>query len=96
MVNMEIFISWSGDRSKVIAEALNGWIPKVIQRLAQHVWMSASDIDPGQRWNREVAEKLAGSTFGILCLTEENLNAPWILFEAGAIVCLSVPPQAGA
>jgi hypothetical protein len=82
---MEIFISWSGDRSKVIAEALNAWLPKVIQRLDRHCWMSASDIDPGKRWNPEVAEKLAKSTFGIICLTEENLNAPWILFEAGAI-----------
>jgi hypothetical protein len=81
---MNIFISWSKDRSKAIAAALNDWLPHVIQRSLKP-WMSASDIEPGQRWSQAVAEQLATSTVGIFCLTPENLNNPWILFEAGAI-----------
>jgi hypothetical protein len=54
---MDIFISWSKDRSKAIAAALNEWLPHVIQRSVKP-WMSASDIDPGQRRSHAVAQQL--------------------------------------
>lgn len=80
---MDIFISWSGNRSKVVAESLRDWLPKVIQRLKP--WISASDIDKGTRGLMEISEKLGSMNFGIICLTPENLSEPWILFEAGAL-----------
>jgi hypothetical protein len=33
----------------------------------------------------DVSKELATTRFGIICLTADNLNAPWILFEAGAL-----------
>jgi hypothetical protein len=33
----------------------------------------------------EIAEKLEVAAFGILCITGDNINAPWLLFEAGAL-----------
>jgi hypothetical protein len=80
---MRIFISWSGSRSLAIAEALRDWLPKVIQSLRP--WISASDIDKGSRWLKEISENLEATNFGIICLTPENISAPWILFEAGAL-----------
>lgn len=80
---MDNFISWSGDRSKIVAETLRDWLPSVIQRLKP--WMSASDIDKGARWLKEISEKLEVINAGIICLTPENLNEPWILFETGAL-----------
>ena len=80
---MEVFISWSGDRSKKIAELLKGWLPKVMQNL--NPWMSASDIYKGTRWLKEISEKLESVNYGIICLTPENLDEKWILFEAGAL-----------
>lgn len=80
---MKVFLSWSGHRSQLIAEALRDWFPKVIQ--AVKPWMSAVDIDRGARWSSDIAIELADTTFGVLCLTPENLNAPWIHFEAGAL-----------
>ena len=32
-----------------------------------------------------VAKGLETCNFGVLCITRENLNSPWILFEAGAL-----------
>jgi hypothetical protein len=47
--------------------------------------MSERDVGPGERWGTEVAEELAQSKFGIVCLTPDNLTEPWILFESGAL-----------
>src|SRR5438128_12519610 len=80
---MKLFISWSGNRSKSIADALRRWIPDVIQTVEP--WMSATDIEAGARWNREIDNQLRETQYGIICLTKENQTAPWILFEAGAI-----------
>ena len=80
---MKIFICWSQSRSKVMAEALRDWIPDVMQ--ACEPWISSEDIDPGARWSSDLAKQLDEIQFGIICLTSENLNAPWIHFEAGAI-----------
>jgi hypothetical protein len=80
---MKVFISWSGDRSKAIAEALYDWLPTIIQPLEP--WMSEHDIDKGTRGLPAIAQQLEETQFGIICLTHENLNAPWLLFEAGAL-----------
>lgn len=47
--------------------------------------MSSEDIDKGARWSTDIAKELENSTFGILCVTKENLEAPWLSFEAGAL-----------
>ena len=80
---MEVFISWSGERSHVIANGLREWLPRVIQLLKP--WISSADIERGTRWRSEVAGRLEESNVGIFCLTPENQSAPWMLFEAGAI-----------
>ncbi len=80
---MKIFISWSGERSKLLAEGLRSWLPGVIN--AAEPWLSSSDIEPGSRWGPELARQLEETKYGILCITAENLNAPWLLFEAGAL-----------
>ena len=80
---MKIFISWSGERSKEIASAFKEWIPAVIQ--AARPYFSPSDIDKGSRWSTEISKELESATVGLICLTKENLNAPWLMFEAGAL-----------
>ncbi|MBM3131156.1 MAG: toll/interleukin-1 receptor domain-containing protein, partial [Chloroflexi bacterium] len=80
---MNVFISWSGNRSREIARALHGWLPLVIN--AVRPWMSEASIEAGTRWGKVLAENLATTKIGIICLTPENLDAPWVLFEAGAL-----------
>jgi CxxC-x17-CxxC domain-containing protein len=79
---MLVFISWSGKRSKFVAEALETWLAQVIQ--AAEPWIS-QDIDKGLRWGAEIADRLESSKVGIICLTRSNLDARWIHFEAGAL-----------
>jgi MoaA/NifB/PqqE/SkfB family radical SAM enzyme len=42
-------------------------------------------IRPGDRWRQTLDSHLAIAGFAIVCVTQENLFAPWIHFEAGAI-----------
>lgn len=80
---MNVFLSWSGERSKAIAELLDTWLQCVIQ--AVDPWMSSKDIDRGSLWFSEINDQLQNTTIGIICLTQENKNKPWILFESGAL-----------
>jgi|HubBroStandDraft_2_1064218.scaffolds.fasta_scaffold12501_3 hypothetical protein len=86
-----VFISWSGERSKGAAEALREWLPIVLQ--AAKPWMSEADIEKGSRGLDEIGRALEAMKVGIICLTPENLAAEWILYEAGA---LSKTPDAKA
>jgi hypothetical protein len=78
-----VFISWSGERSKWAASSLRDWLPLVLQ--SARPWMSEEDIEKGSRGLDEVGRALEGMRIGIICLTPENLLAPWISFEAGAL-----------
>ena len=55
----------------------------VIQSLEPYV--SSEDIDIGARGLTNIAEELEHSSFGILCVTKDNIHAPWLIFEAGAL-----------
>lgn len=80
---LRVFISWSGDRSREAAQALRDWLPSVLQNVKPY--FTPDDIDKGARWAGEIRGELENSDFGVICLTRENLSAPWILFEAGAL-----------
>ena len=80
---MKVFISWSGDLSRELAEALRDWLPAVLQSVKP--FFTPNDIEKGARWGKDIALELQASALGIFCLTKENLTKPWIMFEAGAL-----------
>lgn len=80
---MRVFLSWSGQKSNQAAQILREWLPAVIQ--ATRPYFSPDDTAKGARWSSEVAAALQESKVGILCITSENLSAPWLMFEAGAL-----------
>jgi hypothetical protein len=80
---MKVFISWSGDRSKQLAEVIHWWLPNVLQFVKPY--FTPADMEKGTRWDNEISKELGQSQIGIIAMTEENLASPWIMFEAGAI-----------
>lgn len=80
---MKVFISWSGELSQSIAKELSEWLPSIIQSI--EVFYSPDDIKKGENWDSRLTNELQDSKYGIVCLTPENVLAPWIHFEAGAL-----------
>jgi TIR domain len=87
MDSVKVFISWAGEASRQVGEALHQWLPMLFEGVTP--WISAHDLDKGRQWQHEIMENLRTSRFGIVCLTPDNLTRPWMLFEAGAISTLS-------
>lgn len=81
--SMKVFISWSGTKSQEVAKVLKQWIPCVIQSVEPY--FSSADIDKGARWSTDIAKELQDASFGILCVTKDNLSSSWLNFEAGAL-----------
>lgn len=80
---MQIFISWSGNRSKKLAEAFSTWLPTVIQQAKPYF---SPEMEKGARWSEDIFQALTNAKLGVIFLTPENLSSRWIQFEAGALV----------
>ena len=81
---MKIFISQSGSLSKEVAIFLREELTNIIPDLATP-FVSDKDIQKGKLWRDELNKELIGTEVGIICLTKQNINSPWIHYEAGAI-----------
>jgi hypothetical protein len=83
IMSSKVFISWSGELSKKLAEELRIWLPAVLQFVKPY--FTPNDIEKGTSWSTSITAELSTSNIGILCLTKDNISEPWILFEAGAL-----------
>ncbi len=80
---MKVFISWSGEFSRRVAEILKKYLPLINHDVKP--FLSSRDISSGSRWPARLTDELKSTNFGILCITSQNINEPWLLFEAGAL-----------
>ena len=48
-------------------------------------FVSSEDIGKGQQWRTTLTGALAESQRGIICLTPDNFDKPWVLFESGVL-----------
>jgi hypothetical protein len=83
--HMGVFLCWSGEKSRShqIAKILYKRIPEILQ--TANTFLSSLDIAPGTEWMDELKQALNSNSFGILCITPENKDYPWLHFEAGAL-----------
>lgn len=86
-----IFISWAGDYSKAIAIALKSILEEEIFSNNLECFVSELDIASGSDWWDKIKDELCTCQYCIVCMTNENVRAPWIFYEAGAMVARDVP-----
>ncbi len=79
----KVFISWSGELSKQLGQAVGDWIQAALPFIEP--FFTPDSVEKGRKWLSEISTELENSDCGIICLTRENLKSPWILFEAGAL-----------
>jgi TIR domain-containing protein len=82
---MKIFLCWSEDRSKELAELLKNWLIKVCGIAEGDIFFSP-EIEKGTRWFDEVQRCLEGAEAAIICFTPENIQSSWMHFEAGVVL----------
>lgn len=82
MAKAKVFISWSGPASKGYAQLLKVWIETCLQNTEPFI---STEINKGSVWFSEIASQLEDACIGIVCLTNQNKEKPWVLFEAGAL-----------
>jgi hypothetical protein len=78
---MKVFISWSGQVSRQIAQAIYEWLPSALQNVKP--WFSG-EIEKGANWQADLFAELEDTKFSIVVLTPEALKSDWIMFETGA------------
>ena len=88
----KVFISWSGKNSKRIAVEIKEILEtKIFASTDLECFVSTVDIASGDDWWNKIKKELKKCKQGILCVTKENIKAPWIFYEAGAMVARDVP-----
>ncbi len=83
MASKNLFISWSGDLSKKVAQEFNDWIPSVIQAIKPYF---SPDMKKGIFWGPEINKQLSELKLGILIITPDNKDSTWIHYEAGGLI----------
>jgi hypothetical protein len=78
-----VFISWSGDQTRKVAEALRDGLRWSMQNAKP--WVSSQDIKLGDLWFGKLREKLDLKA-GVVLVTPDNHSKPWLTFEAGALL----------
>ncbi len=80
---LKVFISWSGQLAKDVAAVWRDLVKETFDSVEP--FMSEENIGAGERGLTKIANELAGTSFGIIVVTQENQNSPWLNYEAGAL-----------
>ena len=88
----KIFISWAGDNSKIIALKLKQVLEEqIFQGCDLQCFVSEVNIQAGDNWWSTINKEFRSCALGIAIVTKENIGAPWLYFEAGAIIARDKP-----
>jgi len=78
---MKLFIAYSGETAKRLAEEIRKWLPGMLPGLQPY--FAKTDIKKGSDWRDAIGKAATKAGATMLCLTQEGMNRPWINYEAG-------------
>ncbi len=91
---MNIFLSWSKPKSKEIAFEMKTFLEGLFRNQVT-IWMSTESISFGSMSMLDINRALKSSDICIALITEENVTAPWIMYETGAIASNNFSEKSG-
>jgi len=80
---MKIFLSWSKNKSKLLAEATKRFIEKLLGNSIEFFF--SPEMYKGTRVDNEIHENLLLCKKCLVCITSDNFKNPWLLYEAGVV-----------
>jgi hypothetical protein len=89
---MKVFVSWSGERGRLFAEAVCALLASTTGEARLEPWMSTR-IHHGKPWAIELLGQLAQCQACIVCLTADTVASRWLAFEAGAVLGAGANPD---
>jgi hypothetical protein len=99
---VKIFISWSGNSERAVAEALQSTLSELCAADVE-VFVSSRSISKGANGVAVIEASLDSSAFGIVLVSKKNQAAAWLNYEAGwlastldrpvATICLDLRPS---
>lgn len=78
----KIFVSWSSDRGRKLAEALK---ETILDDSELDPWVSSHNLDAGAPWFEEIERAANECEIAIGCITPGAGQRPWVNFEAGML-----------
>lgn len=79
-----VFLSWSGELSRCVALLFRDFMNELFTT-SDITFISCEDIKLGQKWAEILFKHLENDNLGIVFVTKENLTAPWLHYEFGAL-----------
>ena len=80
---MKIFISWSKNKSRLLAVETKNFILKVLENKIDIFF--SPDMYKGTAVDNEIHNNLLESDRCIVCITSDNFKNPWLMYEAGVV-----------
>jgi len=80
---MKVFLSWSKDLSRAVATSFADWLPGIIQECSDP--FISTETTKGDPWFATITDEMKLAKVGIVFITQENANEPWVNFESGAL-----------
>ena len=77
-----VFVSWSQPAGAKIAALLKPFLEDVLGTVTI---FASQAMEAGTRWSSEIPQRLDQCNAGLVLVTPENSQAPWLHFEAGAL-----------
>lgn len=79
----KIFLSWSKAKSEKLANELNFFFQNLFgDKIDMFI---SSGMDKGALVDSELHDSLIGSKICLVCITNESLKSPWLMYEAGVV-----------
>lgn len=87
---MKVFLCWSGERSRHVAESFDRLLQHLNKELSLSVEQAfvpfrSANIEKGLPWFQAVEKELSTADAALVSITPENCTSPWMHYEAGAV-----------
>ncbi|EPC88279.1 hypothetical protein Lpp124_10648, partial [Lacticaseibacillus paracasei subsp. paracasei CNCM I-4649] len=80
-----VFLSWSGEKSKRLANSFKVLLINSLGLATEQVFISDTSIGHGDDWWMKIKTALSSAKVGIVFVTADNSEKPWLNYEAGIL-----------